>query len=199
MTEVQTFDELCAALDQAGAFTRYTILLNSATIESLEPFFQVAERIRVRPQLLAPLIGEANWRVTLVGMALAVLVRAEQLVPPMVAQLVGGSWAAPQLAAGIASMGPGMVVLDPLRQLLTQCTIDSDPKMILSAYAALALVNDSAAREFGATDLCAALWKKDSTRAFQIAARWRGVWQVAGPYFRQRIGAHDPDNPGPAA
>lgn len=199
ITTLQSFDELCAALDQTGASGRYALLLHGATIETLEPFFLVGERVRARPELLLPFIDDRNWRVTLVGTALAVLIRSEQLVTAMVAKLVAGSWVAPQLAAGIASMGPGSAALDPLRQLLARCTMDSDPKTVLSAHAALALVNDSAAREFDATSLFAALWKRDGVRCHQVAARWRGIWQVAGPYFRHRIGASDTDDLGPAA
>jgi hypothetical protein len=191
---VQTSEELWSALDSSGASARYALLLNSATIETLEPFFQVAAQVRTRPALIAPLIGDVNWRITLVGTALAVLVREETLTESMVERLVSGSWVAPQLAAGIASMPHAGAQLDPLREFLAQCTLESDPKSCMSAYAALSLLGDPIARTFDATPVFAELWKRDDVGCQQIAARWRGIWQIVGPYFRLRFGLHTDDD-----
>jgi hypothetical protein len=76
--EIQTTDELWSALEQTGAAARYSKLLHLITIEGLEPFFEVAPRVMHKPEIIAPLILDRNWRVILIGTALAVLVRVEQ-------------------------------------------------------------------------------------------------------------------------
>jgi HEAT repeat protein len=89
--------------------------------------------------------------------------------------------------------------LGPLRRVLTDSNEDSDPKTVLSAHAALSLLNDPAAREFDGSALFATLWKRDTARSHQIAVRWSGKWQVAAPYFRQRLGILEVDDAVPAA
>ena len=190
--ELQTTDDLWSALEQAGATARYSKLLHLVTIEGLAPFFEVAPRVMQKPDIIAPLILEPNWRVTLSGTALAVLVWSERLVQPMIERLVQGSWVAPQLAAGIAFLLGDTADLSPLRQLLESCKSTSDPKTVMSAYAALALKHDPAARTFERTELFSMLWRLDDVRCYQLAARWHGIWSVAGPYFHRRIGTPDP-------
>ena len=142
-----------------------------------------------KTDIIAPLILDPNWRVTLIGSALAALVWSERLVKPMVERLVQGNWIAPQLAAGIASLPSDNADLSQLRQLLESCDPTSAPKTVMSAYAALALKNDPVARSFEKTELFSTYWKLDDVHCYQIVARWRGIWQVAGPYFLRRIGA----------
>jgi hypothetical protein len=188
--QIQTTDDLWSALEQTGAAGRYSKLLHLITIEGLEPFFEVAPRVMHKPEIIAPLVLDRNWRVTLIGTALAVLVRSERLLTPMVEALVQGSWVGPQLAAGIASL-PGDADLSPLRRVLENCSPASDPKTVMSAYAALALKHDAAASSFESTGRFSTFWKLDDVRCYQLAARWRGVWSVAGPYFHRQIGTAD--------
>jgi hypothetical protein len=61
----------------------------------------------------------------------------------------------------------------------------------MSAYAALALKHDAAASSFESTGRFSTFWKLDDVRCYQLAARWRGVWSVAGPYFHRQIGTAD--------
>jgi hypothetical protein len=188
--EIQTTDELWSALEQTGAAARYSKLLHLITIEGLEPFFEVAPRVLRKPELVAPLIRDGNWRVTVVGTVVAVFVRSERLAAPMVERLVQGSWVAPQLAAGIAFL-PGDADLSPLRRVLENCHPASDPKTVMSAYAALALKHDAAASSFESTWHFSTFWKLDEVRCYELAARWRGIWSVAGPYFHRQIGTPD--------
>lgn len=198
IADIRTIEELWAALDETGASARYSLLLNSATIESLEPFFQVAAAVRARTELVSPLIADPNWRITLVGTALAVLIRAKPLAVPMIQRLVDGSWVAPQLAAGIASLPQDESNLEPLRRLLAESTAESDPKTVLSAHSALSLLNDPVARQFDGGAVFAELWNRDTARCHQIAMRWSGKWQIAGPYFRLRFGVLDAAEQPPA-
>jgi len=182
--DFRTVDELCAALEKSGASERYSKLLNGITIEGLKPFFEVAPRVLARPELIEPLILGPDWRVTLVGTALAVLICSERLTAPMVEGLARGSWVAPQLAAGILSLPSENVDLSKLRAVLEGAGPASDPKHILPVFAVLEQRNDPAARAFRETDLFSALWKLDSARYYSLTWRWRGIWGIAGPHFR---------------
>ncbi len=180
-------EELLAGLESSGASARYTQLLQRTGIAELRPFFEVATRVQARPELLAPLILDDNWRLNIVGTALAVLIGSERLAPSMIDQLVRGSWAAPQLAAAIASVVTSKTDVSKLRDLLKRADAASEPKTLFSAFAALDLLGDSAAREFVRNPAFSELRQRDEAHFYLLAARWRGIWMVAGPYFRTTL------------
>lgn len=185
---MKTTEELWAALERSGASARYAKLLHGLTLPDLQPFFECAAPVVARPEMTAPIILDPNWRVSAIGAALAALAWSEKLAAPLIDALGRGSFVAPQLAGAIASIPRPESELPRLRALLDH----GDAKTALSAYAALSLVNDPAASAFDKTPRFAELWAKDDVRCVALASKWRGIWSVAGPHFRQSIGWVDP-------
>jgi hypothetical protein len=185
--DIRSTEDLWKALGSSGAADRYTKLLHGITIDGLTPFFQTAAQVVGRPELVAPLILEHDWRAGILGAALAALLGSPRLGAPLIESLQAGSWVAPQLAAAIAALPGAPPDLSPLRVLLAHANAVDDPKWIMSIYAALSMGKDPAASEFEKKAAFSTLWANGGASWFALAVRWRGVWGVAGPYFRTRI------------
>jgi len=149
--------------------------------EFFSRFQKFAVAVKDDDRFISDLIRDRNWRATVVGVALGVVLRKFDLQADMIWRIANLNWAAPQLAAGIGFLdrGKGESQLVPL---LNEATEDSNPKSVLSIYAALGFLGSPAAVEFENSELFAYLTEKDAwDNSVKIARRSWVAWKDVEP------------------
>jgi hypothetical protein len=143
-------------------------------------FRELSIKLKSSPIIVRQLIRDDNWRPTLIGNAVAILLRATEFENDLMWRLSKPTWVAPQVAVGIAMLSNGSIETD-LRQLLAIASEESSPKMILSVYCALKFIGSKIANEFEETELFKRLKLKDQDDCIRIAeANW-SYWSNVPP------------------
>lgn len=109
------------------------------------------------------------------------MLRKRDLQADMIWRVENWNWAAPQLAVGIAMLdeGNGEKLLS---ESLNTASEDSNPKTILSLYAALKFLGSPVAVAFERSPLFAVLTKKDEwDRSVNIAETQWEFWRNIAP------------------
>ena len=140
-----------------------------------------AIELKERPHLIKELIrGEGGWRPTLVGNAIAILLRAREFESDLIWRLSNWSWVAPQVAAGIAILSGPSTEKD-LEPLLKNAMEESDPKIVLSTYSALKFIGSPLAEEFESGQIFKTLKDKDRDSCLEIARTHWNFWKEVEP------------------
>jgi hypothetical protein len=118
--------------------------------------------------------GLAGWRGHLVGNMIAILQNMPTFETDQALSLIGGSWVAPQLAAGIAltTQGQAMPLLEAFLELAIEDQHLLFPKSMLSAYATLKLVGSQKADEFEQTERFTQLQASDRDNCIERTYRY---------------------------
>lgn len=146
----------------------------------LNRYSELALRLRESPEVIRTLIREPNWRPTLLGNALTILLRDPQFQNDLVWRLVNWTWVAPQVAVGIALVSDAALIPE-LEILLANTSGKSHPKTILSAYFALKLRGSEKAKQFETSLLYNELKAEDRDNCIEIAERHWNFWKNIKP------------------
>ncbi len=147
----------------------------------LSKYNDLALSLKDSPKIIKHLIRDPNWRPTLVGNAVVMLLKAHSLQKDLIWRLENGSWVSPQLAVGIKLIDDGFAEKE-MERLIEISTEESNPKTIMSAYSCLKFLGSKYATEFENTDAFE-IWKeKDSwDNSFQIAEQHWNFWKHIEP------------------
>ena len=173
-------------LDDMPLYTWYLPLLHPSAdlpeVQSLlAKYRKLAVGLRTCPDFIRELISDRNWRPTLIGLAVVILLRAAEYQSDMVWRLVNWNWVAPQLAVAIAIVDQGRGE-DLLRRVVEEANEESNPKIVMSAYSALSFVNSPIAAEFEGSELFEHLRKADAwDGSVAIAKRHWEFWNAIAP------------------
>lgn len=149
--------------------------------ELLRKYRSLAAGLRRSPEFVRELVRDNNWRPTLIGVIVVVLLRAVEHQADMAWRLANWNWVAPQLAVGIAIVDKGGG-LDLVRKIVEEATEESNPKVVLSAYSALSFMNSPIVAEFEASPLFEHLKKADAwDGSVNIAKRHWDFWNTIEP------------------
>jgi hypothetical protein len=133
------------------------------------------------PEFVRDLIRDKNWRPTLMGLTVVILLRAVEYQADMAWRLANGNWVAPQLAVAIALVDEGKGV-DLVRGIVDSATEESNAKVVMSAYSALSFLKSPIAYEFEASPLFEHLKNADSyDDSLGIAKRHWDFWKTIVP------------------
>jgi hypothetical protein len=147
----------------------------------LNKFKQLASDLKRKPKTIKKLIVSANWRPTLVGNAVAILLKENKFHDNMIWRLENRSWVAPQLAVGIALLDKGTGE-KKLQKIISDATEESNPKAIISAYSSLKFLESKSANEFEQTKLYEMLKEKDRwDDSIRIATEHWNFWKNTKP------------------
>lgn len=142
----------------------------------LNRYIELAVQLKESPEVIRALIRSENWRPTLVGNAVAILMRDSQFRGDLIWRLVSWTGVAPQVAAGIALVSDS-TSMPALETVLAEVSTESSPKTVLSAYSALKLCGSDEAERFEATPIYAALRAKDQHNCIGIAEQHWDFWK----------------------
>lgn len=149
--------------------------------ELLRNYHTLGHGLRRFPEFVQELVRGKNWRPTLIGVIVVILLRAVEYQADMAWRLANWSWVAPQLAVGIAivDQGQGEYLV---RGIVREATEESNPKVVMSAYTALSFMNSPIAAEFEASPLFEHLKKADAWGdSISIAKRHWDFWNTIEP------------------
>lgn len=166
----------------------YLNLLNLSFVKNkekeevaLNKYRELALNLRKHPEEIRKLIISLNWRPTLVGNAVAILLREKAFQEDMIWRLENRSWVAPQLAAGIAILDEGLAE-DRLIKILVSASDVSNPKTIMSTYSSLVFLKSPFAEKFEKTAIFERLKEKDNwDNSFDIAEHQYDFWRSVEP------------------
>ena len=131
--------------------------------------------------IISQLICDLNWRPTLIGNAVVILLRAKEFSKDLIWRLENGTWVAPQVAVGIALLDDGLVEKE-LQRIIENASETSNPKTIMSVYSALKFLESKITNEFQQTKLFEVLKEKDSwDNSIKIAERHWEFWKNIKP------------------
>jgi hypothetical protein len=149
--------------------------------ELLRKYRSLAAGLRESPEFVQELIRDKNWRPTLIGITVVILLRAVEYQADMVWRLANWNWVAPQLAVGIAMVDQGRGI-NLIRGIVEEATETSNPKVVMSAYSALSFMNSPIAAEFESTPLFEHLTTADAwDGSMGIARRHWDFWNTIEP------------------
>ncbi len=149
--------------------------------ELLTKYRKLATGVRESPEFVLDLLRDNNWRPTLMGLTVVILLRAVQYQEAMVWRLANGSWVAPQLAVAVALVDDGRG-RDLVREIVETATEQSNPKVVMSAYSALSFMDSPIASEFKASPLFEHLKNADShDGSLGVAKRHWDFWRAIEP------------------
>lgn len=141
----------------------------------------LANDLKEKPKTIKGLITSVNWRPTLVGNAIAILLRDSQFQKDLIWRLENGNWVSPQIAVGIALIANSLAEKE-LRRIIENASEESNAKTIMSAYSSLKFLESEFAKEFEQTDLFGFLKEKDSwDNSVSIAERHWEFWRNIEP------------------
>lgn len=141
----------------------------------------LANDLKEKPKTIKGLITSVNWRPTLVGNAIAILLRDSQFQKDLIWRLENGNWVSPQIAVGIALIANSLAEKE-LRRIIENASEESNAKTIMSAYSSLKCLGSEFAKEFEQTDLFGFLKEKDSwDNSVSIAERHWEFWRNIEP------------------
>ena len=141
----------------------------------------IAISLKDKPEKVGELVRELNWRPTLVGNTLAILLREHRVQKDMIWRLEKGTWVSPQLSVGIALLNDGSAEKE-LKRIIESATEDSNPGTIMSAYSSLVFLESQAAELFKQTTLFKKLREKDSrNNSIEIAQKHWDFWKSIDP------------------
>lgn len=194
MASITNADELWAEAVRLGLPDRHLALMNQnwspePSWQALEQYAKLALQLRGQPEIILPLIENANWRFNLFGTAFAVLAEERSLLPAIIRK-VGDSWASPQLAAGVMILSAyedeeaRKVLLEPLRGLVMSGAVDGELKFEMSSYAVLRLRYREAANEFERRPDFADFWRAGGNWYDMTKAHYQR-WMTVLPYLLQ--------------
>lgn len=151
------------------------------TQNSLNKLKKLAIDLKTKPEIIQSLITDKNWRPTLVGNTIVILLGDKKFQRDLIWRLENGSWVAPQLAVGIAMIDNGLAEKE-LQRIIENASEKSNPKIIMSAFASLKFLKSEFAEHFEGTDLFRILKEKDSwDNSVDIAERHWGFWKSVEP------------------
>lgn len=142
----------------------------------LSRYSELTVQLKGSPKVIRALIRESGWRPTLVGNALAILLRGSEFQNDLIWRLVNWTGVAPQVAVGIALVS-NTPSIPELGMLLANASSESNPKTVLSAYAALKLCDSEKAEQFRTTALYDTLKAKDQHNCIRIAEYHWDFWK----------------------
>jgi hypothetical protein len=147
----------------------------------LNRYRKFAVGLRDAPEFIRDLICDKNWRPTLMGLTVVILLRAVEYQSDMAWRLANGNWVAPQLAVAIALVDEGRGV-DLVRGIVDTATKESNAKVVMSAYSALSFLKSPLAYKFEASPLFEHLKNADSyDDSLRIAKRHWDFWKTIEP------------------
>lgn len=150
-------------------------------LELLSKYRRLAAGLRESPEFVRELILDKNWRPTLMGVIVVILLRACEYQADMAWRLANRNWVAPQLAVGIALVDQGNGV-DLVRKIVENATEESNPKVVMSAYCALSFMESPLALEFETSPLFENLKNADAyDGSIGIAKRHWDFWNTIEP------------------
>lgn len=148
---------------------------------TLSKLKKLAIDLKRTPKTIKDLIVSVNWRPTLVGNAVAILLRDNKFQKDLIWRLEHGNWVSPQLAVGIALLDDGLAEKE-LRRIIENASEESNLKTIMSAFSSLKFLESKFAKDFEETDLFRVLKEKDSwDNSVNIAERHWEFWKNIKP------------------
>ncbi|MDQ6786224.1 MAG: hypothetical protein M3033_05325 [Acidobacteriota bacterium] len=149
--------------------------------EGLESYRKLALNLKDSPKLISELIRDVNWRPTLVGNAITILLRTKEFHKDLIWRLENGSWVSPQIAVGIALLNANLAEKE-LNKIIENASEESNPKTIMSAYSSLKFLESNFAKKFEQTKLFEVLREKDSwDNSIKIAEQHWNFWKDIEP------------------
>lgn len=142
----------------------------------LNRYSELAMQLKENPEVIRALIRDPEWRPTLIGNALTILLKDSRFQNDLIWRLVNWTWVAPQVAAGIAIVSDALSIPE-LEMLLANASDESNPKTVLSAYSALKLCGSYKAKQFETTQLYNALNAKDQDNCIEKVERHWNFWR----------------------
>jgi len=147
----------------------------------MEKYKNLAIMLKDSPELISELIRDENWRPTLVGNAIAILLRAKEFQKDLVWRLENGNWVAPQIAVALAILNDDFAEKE-LKRIIENVSEESNPKTIMSAYSSLKFLESKIANEFEKTKLFEVLKQKDSwDNSIEVAEQHWNFWKDIEP------------------
>ena len=140
---------------------------------------KLAEELLIYPVIVCDLIRHPDWRINLIGNAIAILQQKSEFETDLAERLLGNyAWVAPQLAAGFALLTSGKCVSqleNYLRKVDDASEIDT--KAVLSVYAGLSLIDNDTAQEFATKPIFAKLHSQDRHRCVRRTQNYYTYWK----------------------
>jgi hypothetical protein len=152
--------------------------------KDIKHYCTLAIKLKNNPEIVRELIRHDNWRATLVGNAMAILLRTSEFEDDLLWRLQNWSWVSPQIAAGIGILSGGSAI-PALEMILANASHDSDPKTILSAYSALQFLGSKKAKAFENNLLFDSLKSADDDNCIEVAKHHWNFWKIV------IVGRHD--------
>jgi hypothetical protein len=147
----------------------------------IERLRKLAIGVKDSPNFIRELIRDKNWRPTVLGNAIVILLRAKEFQKDLIWRLENGSWVAPQIAVAIALLNDGLAE-NELNKIIESASKESNPKSIMSAYSSLKFLKSKSAEEFEKTELFEVLKEKDSwNNSIRIAEEQWNFWKDIKP------------------
>lgn len=188
------YEEILATLKSIGLLIKgkevihyYLPLLNlyweeeEGEEEFFKDFRKYAISVKDSTKFIGNLIKDINWRPTLMGNAIVILLRAKEFQKDMIWRLEKGSWVSPQLAVGIALIDDGFAETELIR-IIGNASEESNPKTIMSAYSSLKFIESEFANHFEKTELFLILKEKDAwDNSTEIAKQHFEFWKNIEP------------------
>lgn len=148
---------------------------------TMNKYRNLAIALKNSPDIISQLICDLNWRPTLVGNAIVILLRANIFQKDLLWRLENESWVAPQIAVGLALLNDGLAEKELLR-IIESASEESNPKAIMSAYSSLKFLKSKVANDFQQTELFEILKVKDSwDHSIKIAEQHWEYWKNIKP------------------
>jgi hypothetical protein len=149
--------------------------------EVISRFKELAFNLKHYPNVIKELIRDLNWRPTLVGNAVVILLGERGFQSDLIWRLENWSWVAPQIAGGIALSDEGSAERE-LQRIIENASENSNPKTIMSTYSSLKFLESKTADEFEKTRLFEILKEKDSwDNSIKIAEQHWLYWKNVKP------------------
>ena len=185
-TILEVLENLGLKDNNVSLFRWYLPLLNLYWSEEgkelgIERLRKLAVGVKDSPDFIRDLIRDDNWRPTILGNAIAILLRAKEFQNDLIWRLENWNWVAPQIAVGIALLDEGLAESE-LQRIIENALEESNPKTILSAYSSLKFLESKISRDFEQTKLFEFLKEKDSwDNSIKIATEHWNFWKNIEP------------------